>query len=74
MEKLWIYENSIVIQIYAHMDNREETCLQFLDQSQAFDRINHESLKFKMRNLGIDGPLLSLLDNNLQKHEEHDLS
>lgn len=59
----------IVNQIYAHMDIKDDTCLVFLDQSKAFDRIHHESLKFKMGRLGIGGTLLKLLDNYLQNRK-----
>ena len=55
----------IVNKIYKHMDNKEDTCLVFLDQSKAFDRIHHESLTYKMRRMGIEGTLLNLLNNYL---------
>ncbi len=48
------------------MDNREESCMVFLDQSRAFDRIHHDSLKYKMKLLGITGPLLQLMSNFLE--------
>ena len=47
------------------MDNKEDTCLVFLDQSKAFDRIHNESLTYKMRRMGIEGTLLNLLNNYL---------
>ena len=42
-----------------------------LNFSTAFDRVNHEALKFKLRQLGVGGPFLSILTefllNRLQR-------
>lgn len=55
----------IVNNIYKSLDNREECAMVFLDQSKAFDRIYHTRLKKKLKAIGIDGPLYSLLSNYL---------
>ena len=59
----------IVDKIYKKLDRRRDNCLVFLDQSKAFDRIHHESLKYKMEKLGISGQLLTLLANYLQNRQ-----
>ena len=42
----------------------------FLDIFKAFDKVWHESLIFKLKAYGIEGELLSLLENYLQNHEQ----
>jgi len=56
----------IVNNLYKNLDRKEETVCVFLDQSRAFDRIHHESLIYKMKRMGIEGSLLSLLGNYLE--------
>ena len=51
----------ILDDIHKTLDRREESCLIFLDQSKAFDRIHHNSLRRKLQVKGIDGKLLQLL-------------
>jgi hypothetical protein len=40
-------------------------CAIFLDVSKAFDKVWHEGLIFKLRQFGITGTLISLLENYL---------
>ena len=42
----------------------------FLDISKAFDKVWHDSLTFKLKAYGIEGELLSLLENYLQNLEQ----
>ena len=42
----------------------------FLDISKAFDKVWHEGLLDKLKTYGIDGQLLSLLENYLKNHEQ----
>ena len=55
----------IVNDIQLGLDRREPSCLVFLDQSKAFDRIHHSSLMRKLKVKGIDGGLLQLLSSYL---------
>ena len=42
----------------------------FLDISKAFDRIWHNGLLFKLKTYGVDGELLSLLENYLESRKQ----
>ena len=42
----------------------------FLDISKAFDKVWHEGLLYKLKTYGIDGQLLSLLENYLKNREQ----
>ena len=42
----------------------------FLDISKAFDRIWHNGLLFKLKTQGVDGELLSLLENYLESRKQ----
>ena len=42
----------------------------FLDISKAFDRVWHEGLLFKLRQLGIEGPLLNLISSYLTNRQQ----
>ena len=58
---------SLVNDIHKAFDN--QNCLEvrsvFLDMSKAFDKVWHEGLIFKLKQNGIDGNLLKLLENYL---------
>ena len=56
---------SIVHKLYSGLDNKENACLVFLDISKAFDRVWHEGLLFKLKQLGISGILLKWLESYL---------
>ena len=56
----------IVNTIHLNLERKEKSCLVFLDQSKAFDRIHHASLLHKLKMKGIDGMLLDVLANYLQ--------
>ena len=53
------------------LDNGGEVRMVGLDFSAAFDRVNHKALVFKLRQLGVGGPFLSILteflSNRLQR-------
>ena len=61
----------IVHDIYNGLELQKEARMVFLDISKAFDRVWHEGLLFKLRQLGIEGPLLefigSYLSNRFQR-------
>ena len=42
----------------------------FLDISKAFDKVWHDDLIFKLKAHGVEGELLSLLENYLQYREQ----
>ena len=42
----------------------------FLDISKAFDRVWHKGLLFKLKRIGIDGPLYLLLENYLKNRKQ----
>ena len=42
----------------------------FLDISKAFDKVWHDGLIFKLKGYGIEGELLSLLENYPQNREQ----
>ena len=56
---------SIVHKLYSGLDNKENACLVFLDISKAFDRVWHEGLLFKLKQLGISGTFLKWLESYL---------
>ena len=56
---------SIVHKLYSGLDNKENACLVFLDISKAFDKVWHEGLLFKLKQLGISGTLLKWLESYL---------
>ena len=56
---------SIVHKLYSGLDNKENACLVFLDISKALDRVWHEGLLFKLKQLGISGTLLKWLESYL---------
>ena len=41
-----------------------------MDISKAFDKVGHDGLILKLKVYGIEGELLSLLENHLQNHEQ----
>ena len=51
--------------IYKNLDNRDDTCLVFLDQSHAFDRIWHDGLIAKLKMYGINGHFANVLKSYL---------
>ena len=51
----------IVHQIYQDINDGKDTCMVFLDVSKAFDKVWHEGLLFKIRQMGITGSLFDWL-------------
>jgi len=61
---------SLVDSIHSSLDiNLEVRCV-FLDMSKAFDKVWHEGLLFKLRQNGINGKLLILLENYLKNRKQ----
>ena len=57
----------LINDIHKSFDNRKslETRAVFLDISKAFDKVWHEGLIFKLKQNGVSGPVLNLLNNYL---------
>ena len=49
---------NIVHNIYKGLDDKSDVCMIFLDISKAFDKVYHDGLLFKLKQLGIEGDLL----------------
>ena len=49
----------IVHKIYQDINDGKDTCMVFLDVSKAFDKVWHEGLLFKIKQMGITGSLLT---------------
>ena len=58
--------------IQKSFDTREslEVRAVFLDISKAFDKVWHKGLSFKLKQNGISGPLLNVLDNYLSNRKQ----
>lgn len=56
---------AITHDIYKSLDFGKDVCAIFLDMSKAFDKVWHEEFIFKLRQFGITGTLISLLENYL---------
>ena len=61
---------SITTEIYNAFEKYEETRALFLDLSKAFDKVWHEGLIFKLKQNGVQGNLLDLLDNYLSGRKQ----
>lgn len=56
---------TITHEIYKSLDSGKDVCTIFLDVSKAFDKVWHKGLIFKLKQFGICGSLLSLVENYL---------
>ena len=61
---------AITTEIYNSFENRQETQAAFLDISKAFDKVWHPGLIFKLRQNGINGKLLLMLENYLTNRKQ----
>ena len=61
---------AITTEIYNGFENYEETRALFLDLSKAFDKVWHKGLIFKLKQNGVQGNLLDLLDNYLSDRKQ----
>ncbi len=52
------------------LEQKHDVRVVFLDLSKAFDHVWHKGLVFKLRQLGISGPLLSWLQNYLSERHQ----
>ena len=50
---------SITYRIYKSIDDGTDICVVFLDVSKAFDKVWHEGLVFKLKELGVSGSVLN---------------
>ena len=55
--------------IYKGLDKYNDMCAVFLDVSKAFDKVYHRGLLFKLKQLGISGKLLGLLESYLENRK-----
>ena len=60
----------IVCAVQSELDGRRELLLMQLEFSAAFDRVSHRGLFFKLRDAGIDGPILAFLDDFLSERTQ----
>ena len=61
---------AITTEIYNSFENRQETRAAFLDISKAFDKVWHTGLIFKLKQNGICGNLLKMLENYLSNRKQ----
>ena len=61
---------SITTDIYEAFEDYEEVRAVFLDISKAFDKVWHEELIFKLKQNGISGNVLNLIQNYLQNRKQ----
>ena len=61
---------AITTEIYNAFESLDETRAVFLDISKAFDKVWHEGLIFKLKQNGINGPLLGVLKDFLSNRQQ----
>ena len=61
---------TLVHNIYKSLDEKNDVCMVFLDVSKAFDKVYHEGLIFKLRQLGIEGKLLKWIKSYLTNRKQ----
>ena len=61
---------AITTEIYNAFESHDETRALFLDLSKAFDKVWHEGLLFKLKQNGVQGNLLNLLENYLSNRKQ----
>jgi hypothetical protein len=61
---------SITHKIYKAFDDGEEIRAVFLDISRAFDRVWHDGIIFKLRQMGVEGDTLNILTSFLANREQ----
>ena len=61
---------AITTEIYNSFEKRQETRAAFLDISKAFDKVWHPGLIFKLKQNGINGNLLLMLQNYLSNRKQ----
>ena len=61
---------AITTEIYNSFENRQVTRAAFLDISKAFDKVCHPCLIFKLKQNGISGNLLMMLENYLSNRKQ----
>ena len=52
------------------MDNRSKVRLVQLDFSAAFDRVSHDGILHKLKNRGVGGPMLSIIEQFLRNRSQ----
>jgi len=61
---------AITTEIYNSFEKRQEIRAAFLDISKAFDKVWHSGLIFKLKQNGINGKLLNMLENYLTNRKQ----
>ena len=61
---------SITNEIHKAFDEGKEIRAVFLDISRAFDRVWHEGLIFKLRQIGIEGSAIKIIQSFLENREQ----
>ena len=61
---------SITTEIYNSFETLDETRAVFLDISKAFDKVWHEGLAFKLKENGVKGKLLEVIENFLSNRKQ----
>jgi len=61
---------SITNDIYKSFDQNKEIRAVFLDISRAFDRVWHPGILFKLKQIGIEGQALSIIEDFLKNREQ----
>ena len=60
----------IVHSIHQGLEEHNDVCMTFLDISKAFDKVYHEGLLYKLRQLGIEGKLLQWIKSYLTGRQQ----
>ena len=61
---------SITHEIHKAFDNSHEVRAVFLDISKAFDTVWHEGLLFKLKRIGIEGDMISIIESFLSERKQ----
>ena len=61
---------SITHELQKALDNSSEVRLVQLDFSAAFERVSHDGILFKLKNRGIGGPMLSIIEQFLRNRSQ----
>ena len=61
---------AICNKLHSHIDNGDEVIGIFLDLSKAFDKVWHDGLLFKIRNIGISGSIYKILTSYLADRKQ----
>ena len=60
----------IIHNIYDNIDNKNDVCAVYLDILKAFDKVYHKGLIFKLKQIGVTGNLLMLIESYLTNRRQ----